>query len=372
MPRLSRKPDYKALERKVFAKIVFITFSAVLIVFLLASAARGYAGDFIVRILRVIFGMRLDDALRLYNQIVRNNIEFILCVAVAGLFILLSRALLSQFGRYFNEISDGLDALADNEDGVIKLSPEMATMERKLVAIKRALDERQRDAKAAEQRKNELVMYLAHDIRTPLTTVIGYLSLICEAPETPLDKKAKYANIALDKAYSLEKLIDEFFEITRYDFRLKSLSRERVDLCVLLSQMTEEFFPVLSERGKRIESRVPENITVYGDPDMLARVFNNVLKNAAAYSPDDSVIDISASVGEGRARVVFTNDGRVPEDKLDTIFEKFYRLDNARSSEGGAGLGLAIAKEIITAHDGRIFAESDGIKTSFIVELPEA
>ena len=364
------KPDYRALERKVFVKIVLLTLAAVALVYFFASLARGYAGDFIVSVLRGLLRIRRDDALFLYNTLIRSKLEYILSAAVAILFILLSRVLLSQFGRYFNEISDGLDVIADGEGAAIQLSPEMATMERKLVAIRQALDEREREAKSAERRKNDLVMYLAHDIRTPLTTVIGYLSLLEEAPDMPVERRAKYLNIALEKAYRLEKLIDEFFEITRYDFRFRALSPERVDIYYMLAQMSDEFYPLLSARGKRVHSSVPEDMFVYGDPDMLARVFNNVLKNAAAYSPDGSVIDIAATVVDHTARIVFTNEGGIPEDKLDSIFDKFYRLDNARSTDGGAGLGLAIAKEIVTAHGGRIYAKSDGARTSFIVELP--
>jgi two-component system sensor histidine kinase VanS len=117
---------------------------------------------------------------------------------------------------------------------------------------------------------------------------------------------------------------------------------------------------------------VPEVLTLWGDADKLARVFNNILKNAIAYSYENSVIDISAKQQDKNIVITFTNQGNpIPQAKLETIFEKFYRLDSARSTNtGGAGLGLAIAQEIVTAHDGTISVESNTENTTFTVKLP--
>jgi two-component system sensor histidine kinase VanS len=116
---------------------------------------------------------------------------------------------------------------------------------------------------------------------------------------------------------------------------------------------------------------VPEGLSVYGDPDKLARVFNNILKNAAAYSDEGSLIEIHAGCSKDIVSIAFKNAGGIPEDKLSSIFEKFFRADDARgAATGGAGLGLAIAKEIVVRHGGRIFAETDGASTVFTVELP--
>jgi len=369
--RKKQKPDYKALERKLFVKIIIIMVSALLSVFLLQSLARGYAGDFIVYIFRVIFKMQLDDALHLYHITIRSNLEYILLGAVLIFFLILSRFLLSQFSRYFSEISDGLDAIVINKNGRIELSPEMAAMERKLITIKQTLDEREQEVKQAEQRKNDMVMYLAHDIKTPLTSVIGYLSLLNEAPDMPPEQRAKYVNITLEKANRLERLVDEFFEITRFNFQVDALAKEDIDLYYMMAQMTDEFYPLLAEKGKRAALNIPEDMTVYGDPDKLARVFNNILKNAAVYSPDNGVIGITAAISGDMASIVFTNEGSIQNDKLTSIFDKFYRLDSARSSDrGGAGLGLAIAKEIVVSHGGRIYADSNGKQTSLTVEIP--
>jgi two-component system sensor histidine kinase VanS len=365
-----KKHGYRALERKLFLKIISILTSALVAVLLFQSLARGRAGTWIVMVLQNVFGMPLQAALGFHQQVIRNNAEVLLLGTGIVFFLILSRFFLSQFSAYFTEVSSGLDILVGNTSGEIKLSPEMSAMESKLRTIQHTLAEREREARTAEQRKNDLVMYLAHDIKTPLTSVIGYLSLLHEAPDMPATQKAKYVDITLDKAYRLEKLVGEFFEITRYSFQAELLSKEGIDLYTMLAQMTDEFYPLLAAKGKQAILHVPEDITIYGDAEKLARVFNNVLKNAIAYSPDDSVIDISAAAGS-TISIVFTNDGAIPKEKLSTVFDKFYRLDAARSSDtGGAGLGLAIAKEIVISHGGTIYAASDGARTSFTIELP--
>ena len=221
-------------------------------------------------------------------------------------------------------------------------------------------------------KKNDLIAYLAHDLKTPLTSVVGYLSLLEEAPDMPAEQKAKYTHIALDKALRLESLINEFFDITRYNLHEIVLNKESIDLGYMLQQMTDEFYPLLQNKNNTIQLDTDEDMIIQADPLKLARVFNNILKNAIAYSYPDSQIRIIAQRSEGWIRVTFENHGKtIPAEKQKAIFERFYRLDEARSSNtGGAGLGLAIAKEIVERHAGRISVRSKNEITSFLVELP--
>ena len=140
--------------------------------------------------------------------------------------------------------------------------------------------------KEAAGRKNDLITYLAHDLKTPLTSVIGYLSLMEEVPEMPAEQRVKYVHITLDKALRLERLINEFFEITRYNLQQIVLEKESLDLSFMLVQMADEFYPILSDHGNtlKLQGTNEESIMVYGDGDKLARVFRNILKNAIAYS----------------------------------------------------------------------------------------
>lgn len=372
MKNKRKKPDYIKLKRKIFSQMIFIVLASVFVTLFLRSLCRGNIGELVVRFLERSFLLDYEDAFTIYQYTFRNNLDVFMLITIIIFFLIFFRFFLSWFTKYFNEMNDSVDALIRDENKVIEMSPEMDFMEIKLNALKQTLKIREQNAQQAEQRKNDLVMYLAHDIKTPLTSVIGYLSLLDEAPDMPTEQKAKYVRITLEKAYRLENLINEFFEITRYNFQTITLERENIDLYYMLVQMTDEFYPLLEPHGKQAVIYADENMTIYGDPAKLARVFNNILKNAVAYSNDNSIIDISAEVQQNNVVISFRNTGKtIPKEKLSYIFEKFFRLDEARTTNtGGAGLGLAIAKEIVTLHGGTISAESSNGVTVFTVILP--
>ena len=224
----------------------------------------------------------------------------------------------------------------------------------------------------AEQRKNDLVVYLAHDIKTPLTSVIGYLSLLEETPNLPGEQKEHYIRIALEKAYRLEGLINELFEITKYNAHKVIIKKENVDLHCLIAQVIDEIYPTLSANGNTAVFTAEDNLSVNADPEKLARVFSNLLRNAASYSYPQTEITISAKRLEHDIQITFENHGKtIPQEQLNSIFEKFNRLDDARlSNTGGAGLGLSIAEEIIHLHGGKITASSQNETIDFVITLP--
>lgn len=354
--------------------ILMVFSSTVTVYFLRFFIQKNFnVGDIVVQFLKNTFFLSESDAVMLYRYVFLHNIDVITFIAIIIFLVVLLRFSISWFTKYFDEISDGMDRLVWESNDEIILSSELDFMEKKLNQIKSNLEKQKKAALDAEQRKNDLVVYLAHDLKTPLTSVIGYLSLLDEAPDMPLDQKAKYVSITLEKAYRLEQLINEFFEITRFNLQTIVLNKEKINLLFMLQQMADEFYPMLTPQGKRISVNVPDGLTLWGDADKLARVFNNILKNAIAYSYENSVIDISAIKQDENIFITFTNKGNpIPQAKLDTIFEKFYRLDSARSTNtGGAGLGLAIAKEIVNVHNGTISVESNTENTKFIVKLPQ-
>ena len=259
------------------------------------------------------------------------------------------------------------------EKGNIDIFPkEYAEISAQMSEIKSTMQRHEQMLKEEASRKNDLIAYLAHDLKTPLTSVIGYLALLDEAQDMPIEQKTKCVNIALSKALRLEKLINEFFDITRYNLQQIDLEKESINLCHMLVQMTDEFYPLLNAHGNQTEVCVDEEVTVYGDSMKLARVFNNILKNAIYYSYPDTTIKIWAESTDTDVWIYFCNKGKtIPAGKLNSIFEKFFRMDEARSTNtGGAGLGLAIAKEIITLHGGKITAESENESTTFRISLP--
>ncbi len=279
----------------------------------------------------------------------------------------------TECSRTVTEISREMqNYMRQNGEGQDLFKKEYAEVFAQMAEIRSMMQHHEQILKEEAARKNDMITYLAHDLKTPLTSVLGYLSLLAEVPDMPAEQKARYVNIALDKAQRLEKLINEFFDITRYNLQQVELEEEEIDLSYMLMQMTDEFYPLLNAHGNTISLQTDENITIQGDPVKLARVFNNILKNAIAYSYRGTKIEVWTEREEKEVRICFRNSGKtIPAKKLDFLFEKFFRLDEARTSDtGGAGLGLAIAKEIAALHGGTITADSRNELTTFCVSLP--
>lgn len=303
--------------------------------------------------------------------------NFALYLGIMLLLLLLLLFIIFVFSKKsvkpFQDIDEQLDVLLSEKTSEIQLSKGLTSTEQKLCMLKDTMQKRMLREQLAEQQKNDLIMYLAHDIRTPLTSVIGYLNLLDEAKDMPNIQREKYTHVTLEKAYKLEKMVNEFFEIARYSLQEIHLNKENIDLCYMLVQLTDELLPILAKNGNTSVIQMErEDIFVFADSEKLARVFNNILKNAAAYSYPNTEITISAEERNGNVEIMFCNHGKtIPSGQLEKMFEKFYRMDEARnSSVSGAGLGLAIAKEILALHGGTIRAESESETVTIIVTIP--
>ncbi len=343
-----------------------------------------------------------------YNAIRALKVPLALVIYLAGCAIIV-RAAMSRSLRSFDELSGAVaDLMADRERPIV-LPPSLAIAQDELNAIRLAALSDERAAVAAERRKDELVAYLAHDIKTPLTSVVGYLELLDEAPDLPEPTRRRYIKLAFEKASRFGSLIDEFFEITRYNLQAIPLERCTVEPRLFLEQVAEELYPAAEARNVSIAVEAPADEGLYLDPDKMARAIGNVLRNAVAYADEGSTIAVEARIeqaapaaldregaedggpaeGPGTASASATtpiaaeppasrwlisvaNQGReISAAHLQSIFDKFYREDGARSTNGGgAGLGLAIAKEIVAAHGGTIAASSADGRTVFTIELP--
>lgn len=316
----------------------------------------------------------LYDLLDNIYELVFERAYFIFIIFGTTLIIVLSLLykLLNKIFSYVFAVSESADKLFDKNVEYINLPPEMVEVEKKLNHFKTEAIKNERLARENEQKKDELIVYLAHDIKTPLTSMIGYLSLLSEIKDMPQEQRNMYIDIALDKSYRLEYLINELFDVARFNSEKIVLEKEEINLNLVLEQIADDFYPTLKEMNKKINFTSDEKTILYADSDKLSRVFNNLIKNAVNYSKENTDIDISILNKENQATVKITNKGKqIPKEKLDKIFEKFYRLDSSRTSKtGGSGLGLAIAKEIVELHGGRIYAESDMKETTFSVILP--
>lgn len=294
------------------------------------------------------------------------------CVALWTVIVLvLTYQLVRRAAHYIDEVQQAAHELVSDSDDLITLSPELAEVATSLNTLKQTSLQNARAARESEQRKNDLIMYLAHDLKTPLASVIGYLSLLRDEPTLPADMRTRYLTTTLTKAERLDTLINEFFEITRFNLSEVPLAPQRMDLSLLLEQLLFEAQPQLAEKGLTTTLSAPEHLPLRADPDKLSRVFDNLLRNAILYSWPDTTIAISAEHDDKVAIIRFTNQGdTIPPEKLARLFEQFFRLDSARATSGGVGLGLAIARAITRQHGGDITAESANDRVTFTVTLP--
>lgn len=268
-------------------------------------------------------------------------------------------------------ITSAINQIIKEPDNQVKLPTSLAIIENKLNNIRIDLIRSREEAKEAESKKNDLIMYMAHDLKTPLTSVIGYLSLLTEEKNISEEMKEKYTKIALNKAQRVEELTNQFFEITRYNLYDMPINKSKIDISFLLEQLVDECYPMLQEKGLKCKVIKPENIYYEGDGDKLARAFANLIKNAINYSYENTQIEIELTKAGSKINIVFRNKGdKIPKYKLEKIFDKFYRADESRtSSTGGTGLGLAITKEIIELHGGKIYVKNDDEFIEFYIEL---
>ncbi|MGN0292725.1 MAG: sensor histidine kinase [Lachnospiraceae bacterium] len=295
-----------------------------------------------------------------------------LAIYVLGIIIIIFQAFRKSI-HYLDSALQASEKIADDSDELIELPGDFKEIETQLNAVKLEVQNNARAAKEAEQRKNDLVVYLAHDLKTPLTSVIGYLNLLTETTELSRDMQQKYLGIALKKAERLEDLINEFFEITRFNLTHITLELGNINMTRLLEQLVYEFSPMLAEKRLTCSLKAPADVQFCCDGDKMQRVFDNLLRNAVNYSHPDTEITIAMEKEEKGLHITFLNYGNtIPKDKLDRLFEQFFRLDSSRGSgSGGAGLGLAIAKEIVELHKGTIRASSSSGTIVFEIFLPD-
>lgn len=368
-----KNKDLRQLRTKIFRWTIILAVAAFAFIFALYYfIMRGHFANFAVSVCQTVFGMNYDEALEFYRATFRDYMVLILLLSIIALFFVLFRILLNWFTKYFVELNRGMDALINEELEEISLSPELSPMERKMNTIKHTIEKQKTDMKLSEQRKNDLIMYLAHDLKTPLASVIGYLNLMHDEKQISEELKEKYTAIALDKAERLEDLINEFFDITRFNLSDIILQYSTINLTRLLEQIVFEFNPMLKQKNLTCILNAEQDIMLKCDGDKIMRVFDNLLRNAVSYSFSGTDISITAGKRDNNIVVTFVNHGNtIPKEKIDSLFEQFYRLDSSRGTgSGGAGLGLAVAKHIVEAHNGMITAKSENECIEFEVILP--
>ena len=277
--------------------------------------------------------------------------------------------------RYMGRISDAVESISQGNLGTeVDVTGDdefsaMAANLNKMASDIRTLMDKEREA---ERTKNELITNVAHDLRTPLTSIIGYLELLAGNTKVPAEMEHKYIEIAYSKSRRLEKLIEDLFGFTKLNYGKIAMHVGQLDIVKLLSQLLEEAYPNFVEKNLSydLQSNVPAK-TISADGNLLARLFDNLIGNAIKYGADGKRVLVKIHAEDDTVTVSVTNYGYViPADELPLLFNKFYRVEQSRSTTtGGTGLGLAIAKEIVDMHGGTISVSSDLNGTVFTVKL---
>lgn len=313
----------------------------------------------------------------LTQAILAQGVAVVMVYLVLGLLLFAAVFMILQepYIRYISRISDAVQSISEGNlntkvdvTGDNELSSMAANLNRMAEDI-RQLIEKERES---ERTKNELITNVAHDLRTPLTSIIGYLELLAGQKSIQPEMQHKYIEIAYGKARRLEKLIEDLFGFTKLNYGRIAMHVGDLDIVKLLGQLLEEAYPNFVDKGLSydLQSNVPAKI-ITADGNLLARLFDNLIGNAIKYGADGKRVLIRIHAEEDIVAVSVTNYGYViPAEELPLIFNKFYRVEQSRSSStGGTGLGLAIAKEIVDMHGGTIAVSSDLNGTVFTVKL---
>ncbi|MFE6134500.1 ATP-binding protein [Bacillus sp. NPDC057893] len=321
--------------------------------------------------------VRYEDPLAQFRSMVRQigDINFFLIIFIP-LSIMFFFFLTRPYLKYFDEISNGIHHLANGDfTNQVRVSSndEFGYIAREINVASEKLKEAVERGDFAESSKDQLIVNLAHDLRTPLTSVLGYLDLILKDENLTKEQIKHFSTIAFTKSERLESLIDELFEITRMNYGMLQLEKRPIDISELLIQLEEELYPSLEKKDLEARLNIAPHLHINGDGKLLARVFENLLTNAIRYGYDGNFVDMNGYIDHEEVVVQIINYGdSIPEEDLPYLFDMFYTGDKARSEQqGSTGLGLFIAKNIVEQHNGTISAESNVIRTIFEVRLPK-
>lgn len=301
---------------------------------------------------------------------------FIIWVIVTvSIFTVFYFALLKRYSVYLKEISSGIQEISlGNFEHQISVmdNDELGMIAEQLNVMSNEIYMLLKDERQSEDVKNELITSVAHDLRTPLTSIIGYLYLVLSKDGLEDEKKKHYIGIAYDKSKRLEKLLEDLFRYTKYSTDEVRIQYQQIDFVKFMEQMIEEFYPNFHDAGLVYEFHTEiDEAYIMADGELLARAVGNLVSNAIKYGKDGKIIKVYIKQCANYVSLSILNYGPlIPQENLAHIFERFYRVENSRSEQtGGSGLGLAIAKQIVTLHNGEIDVKSDYDGTVFEVRL---
>ena len=289
------------------------------------------------------------------------------------IFLLLQRKMardIETIARAVKQISEGDLSTRLELDGEGELTDIAENLNRMEEDIQELIDKE----RTSEQSKTDLITNVAHDLRTPLTSILGYLELLRKNQKLSPEMQQKYLDIAYNKSVRLQKLIEELFGFTKLSYGKINMNVAKVDIVELLAQLLEESYPNFEKNGLSydfVSNRKSQIIEA--DGDLLARLFDNLIGNAIKYGKEGKRVRVHLRADREIVTIKIVNYGYViPANELPLIFDRFYRTDHSRtnaSGPGGTGLGLAIVKNITDMHHGTVSVSSDLSGTVFTVRL---
>ena len=316
---------------------------------------------------------------RLVRHLSRDTlVSFMLVTVIATIcfFIIYFLLFIKRIVKDMTYISDRIIDIADgksDEKIIIERQDEIGEIAGRINEMTEQINQLITSERDALQSNKDLIACVAHDLRTPITSVKGYLDLALDTKHYDLEQRQKYVRIAQTKANRLEYLIHDLFNYTKLTSGVITLHRSKIDLVQLVEQMVEEFYPLFQE--EELECTTKYNISYLEmnmDGELIARAVQNLLSNAIKYGKDGKHVYVELECLEQEVQIRVTNYGLViPEESIKHLFDKFYRVERSRNVKtGGTGLGLNIAQEIVHLHGGRIQVTSGASGTCFTIALP--
>ncbi|MBQ5735563.1 MAG: HAMP domain-containing histidine kinase [Lachnospiraceae bacterium] len=319
-----------------------------------------------------------NSQISLYSKSYGEKLPFEVFIYVILGIIIFTVSLVLQMNsmiNYIGMIKEGVDRIAQGDfqtEILVKGNDEFAIIAENLNKMMGEISELMDNEREVERSKNQLITNVAHDLRTPLTSIIGYMELLVNGNNIPEETRDKYLKVAYNKSLRLQKLIEDLFGFTKLNYGKIAMNIAKVDIVKLMAQLLEEFYPNFMENSLEYSLESTENqVMIEADGDLLARLFDNLINNAIKYGKDGKKVSVVIRKVDDIVHVAVINYGKViPKEDIDKVFNKFYRVEQSRSvNTGGTGLGLAIAKNIAMMHGGDIVVQSDLYGTIFDVTL---